>query len=177
MTPCRDNTNPFHSSQQLPCVCLVPLKGYLNWHDLPHMLLPELQRIKGQIQVCHARRGGPRTWSRTTDLTLDSSYMLKMRCFKNWESWAPLSPHFTTPLVQTFISTGYVWPLHGRGPKTREPSSQRTRVAPEGGAEEAGTDATSTFTNTFIPLYLFLDKKEKGSSKHSDNQWKNKTKR
>ena len=44
--------------------------------DLPRALLPELQRIKDtHRQGCRARRGGPRTPSRTTDANFDCTFV------------------------------------------------------------------------------------------------------
>ena len=56
MTPRRGNTILFRSSQQLPCLCLGPLKGFFELKrrpsralDSPRALLPELQRNKDTI--------------------------------------------------------------------------------------------------------------------------------
>ena len=58
MTPHWENTNLFHSSQQLPRLRLGTLEGLseLTWHpraralDSPCVLLPELQRCKDTVR-------------------------------------------------------------------------------------------------------------------------------
>ena len=45
--------------------------------DSPRALLPELQRYKDTVQMCRARRGGPRTPSTTTDANLDCAFVEK----------------------------------------------------------------------------------------------------
>ena len=79
MTPHRGNTILFLSSSnslvmgpwRAPCQLKKPFKG------------PQPQRIRcfgttekqGHRQVCHARRGGPRTASRTIDANLDCAFI------------------------------------------------------------------------------------------------------
>ena len=85
MTPRLRNTILFCSSQKLPRLCFGPLKGLMSLHGalvrhlaqpLPHVLLPELQRIKDAVVlVCCSRRRGPRTLSRTTDTNLDCAFV------------------------------------------------------------------------------------------------------
>ena len=53
----------FHSSQQLPCLSLRPLKGFLSWHATHHCpstshrtLFTELQRNRDMVRWCHSTR-------------------------------------------------------------------------------------------------------------------------
>ena len=78
MTPCHYSL-PF--LQQLPSVGLGPLKGFLA--DTAPFKGPQPRRVRcfgstekqGDCQVCRARRGGPRTASRTTDAILDCAFI------------------------------------------------------------------------------------------------------
>ena len=56
VTSLRGNAFLFSSSQQLPCLRLTPLKGFLSLHsahqghlESPHALLPELQRNRDMV--------------------------------------------------------------------------------------------------------------------------------
>ena len=65
--PGQGNTILFHSSQQLPCLCLGPLKDPFSV-DSVHFKGPRLASCiasgtpwnQGHHQVCHARRRGPK---------------------------------------------------------------------------------------------------------------------
>ena len=95
----------FCSSQQLARLRLRPLKGVLkSWHGAlqygPWLTLSVASgttEIQGHHQVCRARRGCPRTLSRTTDGKPWSSVFWKRACFhcsRNWVDpcppWPPL---------------------------------------------------------------------------------------
>ena len=77
MPPCRGNAVLFCSSQQLPCLCLGPLKGFFELTrrpsralDSPRALLPELQRNKNTVRCAALGAEGPKTVSRITDANL-----------------------------------------------------------------------------------------------------------
>ena len=81
MTRCWGSTNFFRPSQQLPCLCIEPLKGFFELTlrpskalDLPLVLLPEIQKYKGHRQVCRARHRGPRTLSKIADANLQCAF-------------------------------------------------------------------------------------------------------
>ena len=83
MTPYRGNTILFCSSQQL---------------SPSRVLLPErIKENQGHRHVCRARRGGPRTPSRTTEANLDCAFVENalVSIFPNF-GWAraPLSAAF-----------------------------------------------------------------------------------
>ena len=69
MTPHRGNNILLCSSQQLPRLCLVPLKDFLSWRGALQGSLCDASGTtekQGHCQVCSARRGGPRTPSKNS---------------------------------------------------------------------------------------------------------------
>ena len=80
MTPRQGNTFLFHSSQQLPCLGLEPLKLFeLTWHllralDFASYVASVTIEMQGRRQVCLARRQGPRSPSKTVDANLDCAF-------------------------------------------------------------------------------------------------------
>ena len=81
MTPHRGNTILFRSSQQLPHLRLGPLKAFrantapFEGPRLASCIASGTTEIQGHRQVCRARRGGPRTLSRTTLANLDCAFV------------------------------------------------------------------------------------------------------
>ena len=81
MTPHWGNTILFHSSQQLPRLCLGSLKGFqadrvpFKGPRLASCVASASTEIQGHRQVCRARCGGPRTPSPTTDANLDCAFV------------------------------------------------------------------------------------------------------
>ena len=71
----------FHSSQQLPCLIPGPLRAFCaetatyKGPRLASCIAFETADNQGHSQVCGARRGGPRTPSRTTDAHLDGAFV------------------------------------------------------------------------------------------------------
>ena len=81
MTPHWENTMLFPSSQQLHCLHLGPLKGFLSRHGTLQGPSTRLVRcfwnyrdIRTPSQVCNARCGGPRTPSKPADANLDFAF-------------------------------------------------------------------------------------------------------
>ena len=84
MIPHWDNIFTFCFSQQLPCLCLGSLKGFL-WADKAPFKGPWLASCvaswatekPGYSQVCRTRPRGPRTLSRTSDAKLNCAFCWK----------------------------------------------------------------------------------------------------
>ena len=79
----------FSSSQQLPCLCLGPLKGFLSWHGAlqgpsPGLVCYSATSARTNCMLCRAgRHRRPRTLSKTTEANLDL-FVCNKRTLLHW---------------------------------------------------------------------------------------------
>ena len=114
MPPIKEDTYLLHSSEQFFSLGLAPLKSFLSGYI---GIALEILEIKGCLQMCCIKNGGPRTLSKTPEKTLIVCLLIThLLSGSDWGSSIPLRPLSTPCPVWNLFNGTIVTPY---GPYSR----------------------------------------------------------